>query len=611
MISQKENLSATLKTLPKLPGVYRFFDKSHTLIYVGKAKSLFKRVNSYFQKKAHDAKTMRMVSKVEFVEFTVTSSDYDAFILESNLIKKHKPYYNIFFKDDKSYPYVVVSHHEFPRLYGFRGKTDKKSSFFGPYPSLSSVKDTLSLLQKLFPIRQCQQSYYKARTRPCLQYQIKRCLAPCVGLTTNEEYSGQVELLKEFLEGKLTKVLARVSEKMQQASEKEAYELAAKLRDQLMLLRRLQEKQNIQLIEGEHIDILGLYILDNQASLSLLSVRYGNLIGDKNWLIKLQSDESQTSILTAFLSQYYLNEISGVFYPNEIILPLEFNANCLENDLLEVIAQKANHKISWLFKPRGIKNKWQNLAKTNAEQKLMIQKNDKNQLKERFETLQTWLKLDEIPKRIECIDISHFQGEATIASCVAFNINGSDKENYRKFNIEGVRAGDDYQAIRQTVERRVLSGIEKENLPDILIIDGGKGQLKEAEEILKEYKIKNVKLLSLAKGKERISGKEDIFIYSNQAAKHLPEYDPGFLLLRQIRDEAHRFAITGQRKKISKQKRHSVVEEIEGIGPKRKKALLHHFGGWQELSKASVDELTKVQGISKRLAEELLKHLKK
>ncbi|MCF6764476.1 excinuclease ABC subunit UvrC [Thiotrichales bacterium 19S3-7] len=601
-------LTTFLKKIPKLSGVYRFFDDSNHLIYVGKAKNLYKRVNSYFQKKAHDTKTMYMVTKVKRIEFTVTSSDYDAFILESNLIKKHKPHYNIFFKDDKSYPYIVISKDQFPRVFGFRGKVDKKNDYFGPYPSLSSVKDTLSLLQKLFPIRQCQNSYYKLRTRPCLQYQIKRCLAPCVGLTTASIYQVQVDLLKQFLDGKLTQILAFVSQKMHQASDSEDYELAIRLRDQLMLLRRLQEQQHIENATNQHIDIIGVAIKDEFACIVLLSVRHGSLIGDRNWIVKLSLDQSDNDLIDHFIAQQYLSEHRNNFYPHEVILPDTYRIN---DTLISAVSQLSNKKMQWLKQPKGLKKKWQNLAKINAEQKLKIESISQQKMTEYLDAISSWLKLKARPQRIECIDISHFQGEVTVASCVVFSGASMDKSQYRHYNIEGVRSGDDYAAIAQTVKRRVKSALEKDNFPDILIIDGGKGQLKEAEKVLTAYQLKDkIKLLSLAKGKERISGKEDIYLYSDQAAVNLPAYDPAFLLLRRIRDEAHRFAITHQRKKFSKAKRQSLIEAVPGVGAKRRQALLDHFGGWQELSKASVYELSKVPGISQSLAEKILNHLK-
>ncbi|MCF6767679.1 excinuclease ABC subunit UvrC [Thiotrichales bacterium 19S11-10] len=603
------DLTSFLKKIPKLSGVYRMYDKHDALIYVGKAKNLYKRVNSYFQNKAHDTKTMHLVSKVKAIDFTVTSSDYDAFILEGNLIKEHKPHYNIFFKDDKSYPYIGISKDSFPRVFGYRGKLNNRADYFGPYPSLSSVKDTLSLLQKLFPIRQCQDSYYKARTRPCLQYQIKRCLAPCVGYVSEKAYQTQVDLLKQFLEGNLTSVLADVAQKMKAASDDEAYELAAILRDQLVLLRRLQEQQHIESGQSQHIDILGIAVKDNQASITLLTVRHGSLMGDKNWLVKLSLDETVQAVLERFMVQYYLTESKITFFPDEIVLP---ETEQIDKSLSDAICLQSGHRLKLLTRPNGIKKKWQYLARVNAEQKLKIQEINQQQIDEYLVSLQDWLKLKSSLKRIECIDISHFQGEATVASCVVFSDKGFDKSAYRRYNIEGIRLGDDYAAIKQTVQRRIKTGLEKDNLPDVLIIDGGKGQLKEAEEVISEANLsRQVQLLSLAKGKERISGREDIYLKSSEKPEKLPEYDKAFLLLRRIRDEAHRFAITSQRKKFAKSKQQSVIEQIPGIGPKRKQALLDHFGGWQELSKASIFELMKVEGISQNLAEVIQKHLKK
>lgn len=594
------DLNSFLDSLTRHPGVYRMYNKEHVILYIGKAKNLYERVNNYFKNGAKEHKTQILAEQVAFIDITVTPSDYDAFLLESTLIKKYKPKYNILFTDDRSYPYLYLSEHVFPRLTGFRGKPLKKGHFFGPYTSLACMKDTLLLLQKLFLVRQCEDSYFNSRSRPCLQYQIKRCNAPCVAKITPEKNKVQVDLLVKFMSGKLTPVLREISQKMNNASECERFEEATKFRDQLKILTKLQQRQILDTLTYKRLDVIGVLKEGEKTCITLLSIQSGKVEDDKHWFIS-REDVSLMEILEAFLSHFYLAELR-VIWPEEVILPKSVFVSQL---LLESIMKKASHQIRWISCPIADNAKWQKLALINARQKLHMHLQSKHQFTKRLEVLAKWLNISEI-KRIECFDVSHNHGEATVASCVVFDQSGAVKSAYRRYNIKNITRGDDYAAIAQAVTRRVESGIKAQNLPDVIIIDGGKGQLKKAEDVLLRFNQENsIQLISLGKGVERISGKEDIFCGFNNITYNLPEYDLGFLLLRQIRDASHDFAIRGQRKKLIKRQTESIIESIEGVGIKRRQALLHHFGGWQELTRASIDEIVKVKGISSKLANQI------
>ncbi|QIV96154.1 excinuclease ABC subunit C [Allofrancisella inopinata] len=598
------DLKSFLANLTTHSGVYRMIDKHDQIIYVGKAKNLKNRVNSYFAKGAKDSKTLMMVSQIAKIEITITPSDYEAYLLENNLIKQHRPKYNILFKDDKSYPYLVISRDKFPRIAFYRGKSAyKKGQCFGPFVSISSVKNTLNIIQKIFPIRQCENSYYKSRTRPCLQYQIKRCLGPCVGLVSKEQYDEQLAILKKFLAGKFSSVLEEISQKMHQASENMQYEKAQVYRDQLVVLRKLQQQQIVDIQLDKTFDVVGIYLQDNYASIALLQIQNGDVVADKHWSIDAKGQD-KTSIMHAFLSHFYLgDEIRNIWPKNIILSKVDFSEI---QDLLVSISQKIGQSINWIIAPAADNLKWLKLAEVNARQKLNIYTTSKTQYQKRLASLKEFLELDEDIKRIECFDISHFQGEATVASCVVYTDEGEDRKSHRRYNIKDIKAGDDYAAIYQTVYRRVSSGLEVNNLPGVMIIDGGKGQIHQAEKVIQEFGLQGkIQLVSLGKGVERISGKEKIYKGFDDTEYILDEHDLGFLLLRQIRDSAHDHAIKGQRKKITSNRQSSIIEEIEGVGPKRRKALIMHFGGWQELSKASVDEIAKVKGISKKLAQEI------
>jgi excinuclease ABC subunit C len=598
------DLKSFLANLTTHSGVYRMIDSVGEIIYVGKAKNLKNRVNSYFSKGAKDSKTLLMASQVEKIEITITPSDYEAYLLENNLIKQHRPKYNILFKDDKSYPYLVISRDKFPRVAFYRGKSAyKKGQCFGPFVSISSVKFTLNIIQKIFPIRQCENSYYNSRIRPCLQYQIKRCLAPCVGLVSQEQYNEQIAVLKKFLAGKFSSVLEDISSKMHDASENMEYEKAQVYRDQLVVLRKLQQQQIVDIQADKTFDVIAIHLQDNYASIALLQIQNGDVVADRHWSIDAKGQD-KTAIMHAFLSHFYLGDEIRNIWPKNIILSKVDFADI--TDLMQSISKRIGHAVNWILTPAADNLKWLKLAEVNARQKLNIYTSSKSQYQKRLDSLREFLHLDKDIKRIECFDISHFQGEATIASCVVYTDEGEDRKSHRRYNIKDVKAGDDYAAIAQAVARRVSSGIEADNLPDVMIIDGGKGQIHQAEAVLEQLGAKDkIQLVSLGKGVERISGKEKIYKGFDDTEYTLDEHNPGFLLLRQVRDSAHDHAIKGQRKKVSSNRQSSIIEEIEGVGPKRRKALMMHFGGWQELSRAGVDEIAKVKGISKKLAQEI------
>ncbi|MBK2126333.1 excinuclease ABC subunit UvrC [Fangia hongkongensis] len=596
------DISDFLKNVSTHPGVYRMYDDTKEIIYIGKAKNLHKRLNSYYSKSIKDIKTQTLVDRISYIEVTITPSEYEAYLLESTLIKRYKPRYNILFKDSKSYPYLALSHHRFPRLYGHRGKLKKQERYFGPYVSLASMRDSLMLLQKLFPVRQCTDNYFSSRTRPCLQYQIGRCSAPCVDKISKEDYALQVSLLASFIQGKFTLVLDEVSKQMHEYADSECYEEAAKLRDQLVLLTKLQQQQIVDQPFVESFHIIALLKVQAKASIVLLELQQGKIQADKHWVIDVAEEETEHDILQAFLAHYYLANEMRNLWPKEIILPKNYG---IDAALKKSIEKQAGVHIKWTINAIKLKQKWQNLAEQNAKEKLLTALSTSKRFKSGFAKIQSWLSLDKLT-RIECFDISHHQGEGTVASCVVYTPEGTLKSAYRHYNINHITPGDDYAAMAQAIERRVKSAIEQNSFPDVIIIDGGKGQLGVVEKVIKSLAVEDqVYLLSLGKGVERISGQESIYHGFTRKEEHLSEYDERFLLLRQIRDSAHDFAIKSQRKKLRKKQTQSVLESISGVGSKRRKALLMHFGGWQMLASASVDEIAKVQGISKKLADDI------
>ena len=591
--------SAFLATCSGRPGVYRMFDGEGRLLYVGKAKNLKKRLSSYFRKTGQAPKTAALVARIAQIETTITANETEALLLEQTLIKEWRPPYNILLRDDKSYPYVFLSDGEFPRLGIHRGAKKAKGRYFGPYPSALAIRESLSLLQKTFLVRQCEDSYYKNRTRPCLQYQIKRCKGPCVGLVSPEEYAEDVRHSVMFLDGRSNALSEELSASMERASMALEFELAAELRDQIAMLRRVQDQQSMEGGTGD-VDVVAVMLTPGGACVHLISVRGGRVLGSKNFFPQVAIEEEGGDVLMAFLAQYYLGNA-------ERDLPSELIVNVQHEDfatLIEAIESLRGRSISISLRVRGTRARWQQLAVTNAEQALAARLANRQHLAERFEALATVLEMDEPPQRMECFDISHSSGEATVASCVVFGPEGPLKSDYRRFNIEGVTAGDDYAAMHQALTRRFSKIKDGEGkLPDVLLVDGGKGQLAMAREVLQELAVPDLILLGVAKGTTRKPGLEVLYLNDAEHEFTLPGNSPALHLIQQIRDESHRFAITGHRARRGKTRRTSTLEEVAGIGPKRRRELLNHFGGLQELSRASAEEIAKAPGISKKLAE--------
>lgn len=593
--------AAFLAACSSHPGVYRMLDAEAKLLYVGKAKNLKKRLSSYFRKTGLAPKTAALVARIAQIETTITANETEALLLEQTLIKEWRPPYNILLRDDKSYPYVFLTDGDFPRLSLHRGAKKQKGRYFGPYPSAGSIRESLGLLQKAFQVRQCEDSYFRNRTRPCLQYQIKRCKAPCVGLVDPAEYAEDVRHSVMFLEGRSNALAEELSAGMERAAAQLDFERAAELRDQIGLLRRVQDQQSMEGGTGD-VDVLAAVVNPGGACVHLISVRGGRVLGSKNFFPQVGIEEGVGEVLAAFIAQYYLGN-------PERDLPGELIVNVLHEDfptLTAALAEQRGRELHISLRVRGTRARWQQLAVTNAEQALTARLANRQHVAARFEALAEALNLSEPPQRMECFDISHSSGEATVASCVVFGPEGPLKSDYRRYNIEGVTAGDDYAAMHQALTRRFGRIKEGEGkLPDILLVDGGKGQLAMAQDVLQELAVPDLTLLGVAKGVTRKPGLETLYL--NDAANEftLPADSPALHLIQQIRDEAHRFAITGHRARRGKARRTSSLEGIAGVGPKRRRELLKHFGGLQELSRASVEEIAKAPGVSKKLAESI------
>jgi len=604
---------AFLKTLPNRPGVYRMLDKAGKVLYVGKASSLKKRVASYFQRTAQSPKTLSMMAQVARVEITITRTEGEALLLENNLIKEYRPRYNILLRDDKSYPYIyLTSDQAFPRLSFHRGARKGKGRYFGPYPSAGAVRESLNLIQKLFQVRQCEDSFFHNRSRPCLQYQIKRCTAPCVGYISPADYAEDVRHAMMFLEGKSSHMIDELVARMEQASQALEYEKAARYRDQIATLRRVQERQYISREKGD-LDVVACVTQSNQACVVVLYIRGGCHLGHKTFYPKQTDSAATADVLAAFLSQYYLARRRQDDIPPLLLV----NHTLEEAPLLEsVFSEQSGHKVEIVSQVRGDRARWIEMAETNATTALGSQVSSKANLLQRFEALQDALKLENLPQRLECFDISHTSGEATVASCVVMDHNGPLKSDYRRFNIKGITPGDDYAAMQQALTRRYTKLKQGEGkLPDILFIDGGKGQLAEAESVLQELQVDDVILVGVAKGPDRKPGLETLFLSGGSLSGNslsrknvpiiLPQESPALHLIQHIRDEAHRFAITGHRQRRAKARKQSVLEGIEGMGPKRRQQLLKQFGGLQGVTRAGVEDLASVPGISKDLAQRI------
>ena len=600
------DIDAYLKALTNMPGVYRMLDGAGNVIYVGKARNLKKRVSSYFHNKDKSPKTRSMVSQVARIEETITHTEGEALLLENNLIKELKPRYNILLRDDKSYPYIYLDdQHDFPRLSFHRGSKKSTGQYFGPYPSAGSVRESLNLLQKVFLIRQCEDSFFGNRSRPCLQYQIKRCTAPCTGLISKEDYQEDLRHAVMFLQGKSSLIIEELVSEMEQASRALDFEKAAQYRDQIISLRRVQEKQYVSSEHG-NIDVIACVEKNNVGCVQVFFIRDGRNLGNKFYFPKQTRNANAKDILNAFIPQYYLAQNSNRLIPPEIIINCELD----DSDLLEqVLSERSERKVNLSSHVRGDRARWIKMAETNAITALTNHLANKASLMQRFEALQDVLELDTMPQRLECFDISHTMGEATVASCVVMDTQGAVKADYRRFNIEDITPGDDYAAMQQALTRRYTRLKKGEGkLPDVLFIDGGKGQVSEALKVLEELQVTEVLVVGIAKGPERKPGLETLFVGSINRAVTLPGDSAALHLIQQVRDEAHRFAITGHRQRRGKARKSSVLEGVDGLGPKRRQALLKQFGGLQGIQRAGVEDLAQVNGISKSLAQKIYDH---
>lgn len=599
--------SAFLETVPNSSGVYRMFNSENAIIYIGKAKNLKKRLSSYFQKDHISIKTQKLVANIDHIEFTVTFSETEALILENNLIKEFQPKYNILLKDDKSYPYILITKDEHPRIMMYRGTKKSDGKYFGPYPSSSAVKQSLHLLQKIFKLRPCSNNVYKNRSRPCLQYQLNRCLAPCVNSICDKAfYEEQVRLCSLFLSGKNEEVLKTLIDKMEQLSEELKFEEAAKIRDQFLALKVVQEQQSVSGDVADNIDVIGVDISDGLACVHVLFVRDGNVIGTRSYYPKLPTDNSKEELIYTFLQQFYLNTNTQRTLPNEIIY--EFNDKNEEETFLNAMMQVFNKNIRLSNSVRGERAKYLKLAIANAKASLKSKSSHNNTLRERIEAFEEIFGFSDI-ERMECFDISHTMGEQTVASRVVFDRNGPNNKEYRRYNITGITAGDDYAAMNQVLRRR-FGNITEDVLPQILFVDGGLGQLHEAEKIVTEIfsQHKDIEppiIIGVAKGEGRKAGLETLIIGYTHEEYDLSLDNPALQLVLHIRDESHRFAITGHRHKREKARTVSRLQDIPGIGVKKRQALLKRLGGMQEIYKANIDELSKVPGISKKLAQDI------
>ena len=591
-----------LKNLTHRPGAYQMLDSKRRVIYVGKAKDLRRRVGSYFQGRPQDAKTLALLKNVAEVEVTVTRTEAEALMLEYNLIKRHKPRFNVLLRDDKSYPYIHVStDHDFPRLSFYRGARKKTGRLFGPYPSAGSVRETLSQLQKLFQLRLCEDSYFANRSRPCLQFQIQRCTAPCVGSISKADYARDVEHAVLFLQGRSEVVTESLAERMDQAAEAQRYEHAAQYRDQLSKLKAVEAQQLVSRSGGD-FDVIGLVFERGLYCVTVMYFRGGRLLGSRNYFPRVVADAGDDEVARAFLLQYY----GGRDAPKEILVSQAVPEAAV---MAEMLAENTGHRVEIKYRVRGDRARWLAMAQTNARHAAAMRQKSHATVTQQLEALAEALNLDEVPQRLECFDVSHTGGEATVASCVVFGSEGPVKADYRRFNISGVVAGDDYAALAQALQRR-YARVKKGEVPtpDVLLIDGGRGQLNKAFEIVDELQLDGVQLVGVAKGQGRRPGRERLYLPGQPQPIRLPAASPALHLIQQVRDEAHRFAITAHRGRRQKRQFASPLEEIPGLGPKRRRELLRQFGGLQAVARAGVDDLTRVKGISHRLAASIYEH---
>lgn len=596
------DLKTFLASLPKKPGVYRMLDAEGKILYVGKARILKNRVTSYFRGRAHSEKTQALLNLVARIEITVTSSETEALLLEYNLIQRHKPHYNVLLKDDKSFPYIQITGHEFPRIAYYRGAKKQPGRYFGPYPNSVAARETLLLLQKLFRLRPCEDTYFSNRSRPCLQYQIQRCTAPCVGFVSAADYRRDVNDAARVLEGRNNEVIDDLAARMEAASAKLAFEEAARLRDQIAMLKQIQASQSISRIDGQDVDAVAIHGVGGLYCVAVVFVRGGRNLGSTNFFPKGGlGDEAE--VLAGFLAQYYFAREA----PSEILVSRPVD----EADLLEpALSEKAGHAVRIRSSVRGTRARWLEMARNNAALGLQMKAASRATITDQLDAVGRELELGRTPLRLECFDVSHSMGESPIASCVVLGPDGPIKSDYRRFNLRNLTPGDDYAGIRQAVERR-FTRIQRGEapVPDLLLIDGGPGQLAAACDALAAVGAADVNVIGVAKGADRRVGQERIFFPGREVPLILPADSPALRVIQRIRDEAHRFAITGHRQSRDRARRESVLEEIPGLGPKRRRELLKAFGGLQGVRQASVEDLAKVHGVSRQLAEQIFERV--
>ena len=591
-----------LKSLTQRPGIYQMLDGDGEVLYVGKAKNLKNRVSSYFRSTGLTTKTAALVKRIISIDVTVTETETEALILEHNLIKQYRPPFNILMRDDKSYPYIFLSDKDrWPRLSFHRGPKKAKGTYFGPFPSVHAVRESMGFLQKTFKVRQCEDVFFKNRSRPCLQYQIKRCTAPCVEFVTPDDYATDVNLTRLYLDGKADKILQQLEGEMETAATDLKFEKAAEHRDQIAALRQVQAQQMIEKGSGT-IDIVAGAVSNGQACVHMLYVRQGRILGSRSYYPKTPLAEEVSDLLEEFLPQLYLDGGGRPDLPKEILVNAQFEGAQV---LTDALSQRIGRNIEIRDSVRGFRAKWLELAQRTAKQNLAGKLASKQTLQQRFESLRDTLGLESTPERLECFDISHSSGEAVVASCVVFDNNsGALKSDYRRFNIDNITAGDDYAAMEQAIRRRYTRLMKGEGkLPDILLIDGGKGQIGVAKSVLSDLGVVGVMTIGVAKGTTRKPGMETLILADQNNKVVARPQQPALHLIQQIRDEAHRFAITGHKARRDKKRRISSLEGIPGVGATRRRDLLKHFGGVGEVKKASVADLMKVDNINKKVAE--------